>query len=108
MSTPDETNTTPGDDETPTPEPPEPGRDFRASARALWRRLRTEDNGYTTETLIVTAALVAAAIAALVILRNKIITKVNSINLGLDTVDAATHTATHTAVTAAHALVAFL
>ncbi|WP_331773240.1 hypothetical protein OG948_58600 (plasmid) [Embleya sp. NBC_00888] len=99
----------PGDDETATAEPAEPAGGFRASARDLWHRLRTEDDGYTTETIIVTATLLAIAIAVLVILRGKIITKVNSINFGMDTVDGATHTAVSAAHTfVAHAVLAFL
>ncbi|GAA1994212.1 hypothetical protein [Kitasatospora viridis] len=39
------------------------------------------DAGYTTETVIVTALLVLAGIAALAVLGSKIADKVNSINL---------------------------
>ncbi|WP_331738749.1 hypothetical protein [Embleya sp. NBC_00896] len=106
MKTPDE-NTTPCEDGTPTREPAKSRTG--TSARALWRRVRTEDDGYSTETIIVTATLLAIAIAVLLILRNKIVAKANSINFGMDTVEAATHTAvsaTHTFV--AHAFAAFL
>ncbi|MFE3206461.1 hypothetical protein [Embleya sp. NPDC059237] len=97
MTIPDE-NTTPDEHEPTTPEP------RWARARALWHRLRTEDDGYTTETIIVTATLLAIAIAVLVILRNKIVAKANSINFGMDTVEAATHTA----ASAAHAFLTLL
>lgn len=103
MNTPDE-NETPREGDTPTPEQTKSPRGVGASARALWHRLRTEDDGYTTETIIVTATLLAIAIAVLLILRNKIVAKANSINFGMDTVEAATHTAAH----AAQAFVAFL
>ena len=42
----------------------------------------TRDAGYTTETVVVTALLVALAIAAIAIIVTKVIAKANSLNLG--------------------------
>lgn len=52
------------------------------SSRAA--RLReTNDSGYTTETVVVIALLVAMAIAVIAIITAKVIAKANSLNLGL-------------------------
>ena len=45
-------------------------------------RLRGSDAGYTTETVVVIALLVALAIAVMAIITVKVIAKANSINLG--------------------------
>ena len=42
----------------------------------------TSDDGYTTETVVVTALLVALAIAAIAIIVAKVIAKANGLNLG--------------------------
>ncbi|MCF2531162.1 hypothetical protein [Yinghuangia soli] len=42
-----------------------------------------DDSGYTTETIVVTAILVAIAIAVLAIFRTKLVAKVNGLNLGM-------------------------
>jgi hypothetical protein len=59
---------------------------IRAAARMLRARLaaahRTRDAGYTTETVVVTALLVALAIAAIAIIVAKVIAKANGLNLG--------------------------
>jgi hypothetical protein len=43
---------------------------------------RTRDAGYTTETVVVTALLVALAIAAIAIIVSKVIAKANGLDLG--------------------------
>jgi hypothetical protein len=43
---------------------------------------RTGDAGYTTETVVVIALLVALAIAAIAIITAKVLAKANSLNLG--------------------------
>ena len=43
---------------------------------------RTRDVGYTTETVVVTALLVALALAAIAIIVAKVIAKANGLNLG--------------------------
>ena len=59
---------------------------LRAAADVLRSRLaaahRTRDSGYTTETVVVTALLVALAIAAIAIIVAKVIAKANGLNLG--------------------------
>jgi len=64
--------------------------DTLALLRAAWRMLRarlaaaraSRDAGYTTETVVVTALLVALAIAAVAIIVSKVLTKANGIDLG--------------------------
>ncbi|MGW9205674.1 hypothetical protein ACWGR4_01620 [Embleya sp. NPDC055664] len=56
-----------------------------AIKRAMWR-MTHEDDGYTTETVIVTALLAAAAIAIVAIIVAKITGKANGIDLGLEPV----------------------
>ena len=51
-----------------------------ARIRVLLRRLREEDDGYTTETIVVTALLVALALAVLATVAVKVKAKANSIN----------------------------
>jgi hypothetical protein len=57
-----------------------------AAARMLQGRLaeaRAEpDSGYSTETVVVTALLVALALGAVAIITAKVLAKANSINLG--------------------------
>jgi hypothetical protein len=57
-----------------------------AAARMLRGRLaeaRAEpDSGYSTETVVVTALLVALALGAVAIITAKVLAKANSINLG--------------------------
>jgi len=48
----------------------------------LARLRRLGDDGYTTETVVVIALLVAMAIAVLAIVTAKVIAKANSLNLG--------------------------
>ena len=59
---------------------------LRAAAGVLRARLaatrRTRDAGYTTETVVVTALLVALAIAAIAIIVAKVLAKANGLNLG--------------------------
>ena len=59
---------------------------IRATAGMLRARLaaarRTRDAGYTTETVVVTALLVALAIAAIAIIVAKVLDKANGLNLG--------------------------
>jgi fatty acid desaturase len=59
---------------------------LRLAAAALRTRLaqlrREPDAGYTTETVVVVALLVAMAIAAVAIITAKVIAKANSLNLG--------------------------
>ena len=59
---------------------------LRAAAAVLRARLaavrRTRDVGYTTETVVVTALLVALALAAIAIIVAKVIAKANGLNLG--------------------------
>jgi len=50
-------------------------------ARLAWLR-RQDDAGYTTETVVVIALLVALAIAAIAIIAAKVLAKANSLNLG--------------------------
>jgi hypothetical protein len=51
-----------------------------AHIRVLLRRLREEDDGYTTETIVVTALLVALALAVLATIAAKVKAKANTIN----------------------------
>jgi hypothetical protein len=51
-----------------------------ARIRVLLRRLREEDDGYTTETIVVTALLVALALAVLATIAVKVKARANSIN----------------------------
>jgi hypothetical protein len=51
-------------------------------ARLAWLR-RQGDDGYTTETVVVIALLVALAIAAIAIIATKVLAKANGLNLGL-------------------------
>jgi fatty acid desaturase len=59
---------------------------LRLAAAALRTRLaqarREPDAGYTTETVVVVALLVAMALAAVAIITAKVIAKANSLNLG--------------------------
>jgi hypothetical protein len=59
---------------------------MRAAAFALRARLAAarsaHDAGYTTEVVVVTALLVALAIAAIAIIVAKVIAKANGLNLG--------------------------
>jgi Na+-driven multidrug efflux pump len=59
---------------------------LRAAAGVLRGRLaaarRTRDAGYTTETVVVTALLVALAIAAIGFIVAKVLAKANGLNLG--------------------------
>ena len=59
---------------------------LRAAASVLRARLvaarRTRDAGYTTETVVVTALLVALAIAAVAIIVTKVLAKANGLDLG--------------------------
>jgi hypothetical protein len=50
-------------------------------ARLAWLRSHRDD-GYTTETVVVIALLVALAIAAIAIIAAKVLAKANSLNLG--------------------------
>jgi len=50
-------------------------------ARLAWLR-RQGDGGYTTETVVVIALLVALAIAAIAIVAAKVLAKANSLDLG--------------------------
>ena len=60
---------------------------LRDATLALHSRLtqlsRQGDAGYTTETVVVIALLVALAIAAIAIIATKVLAKANSLNLGL-------------------------
>ncbi len=54
-----------------------------AEIRHRWRAVRdTKDGGYQTETVLVTALLIAAAIVIIGIIVTKVTSKANSINLG--------------------------
>jgi len=54
-----------------------------ATLRGRLERARlTGDAGYTTETVVVIALLVALAIAAVAIITAKVLAKANSLNLG--------------------------
>ena len=58
---------------------------LRILASVLKARLaqaRDNDAGYTTETVVVIALLVALAIAAIAIITAKVLAKANSLNLG--------------------------
>jgi hypothetical protein len=59
---------------------------FRLTAAALRGRLaeirRESDAGYTTETVVVIALLVALAIAAIALISAKVIAKAGSLDLG--------------------------
>ena len=59
---------------------------LRAAAGVLRARLAAahsaRDAGYTTETVVVTALLVALAIAAVAIIVAKVLAKANGLNLG--------------------------
>lgn len=52
-----------------------------ASIRAGLERLRQDERGYSTEAVVVTAVLVAAAIAVLAIIIAKVVEKANGISL---------------------------
>jgi hypothetical protein len=55
-----------------------------AGLRARLAELRRHpDAGYTTETVVITALLVVAALTVVTIIVGKVVTKANSINLGL-------------------------
>ena len=54
---------------------------LRTRAAAL-NRHRHDDAGYTTETVVVTALLVALAIAAVALIAKAVIAKANGLNLG--------------------------
>ena len=62
-------------------------RFLRSTAAVLRARLaklrRNGDGGYTTETVVVIALLVALAIAAIAIIATKVLAKANSLDLGL-------------------------
>lgn len=54
-----------------------------AELQHRWRAVRdTKDGGYSTETVLVTALLVTAALLALAVVGAKLLAKANSINLG--------------------------
>lgn len=53
-----------------------------ARFRVVARRLREEDDGYTTETIVVTALLVTLALAVLLVLASRVRAKAGSIDLG--------------------------
>ncbi len=54
-----------------------------AEIRHRWKTVRdTKDGGYQTETVLVTALLIAAAIVIIGIIVSKVTSKANSINLG--------------------------
>lgn len=58
---------------------------LRILARVLAARLthaRSNDAGYTTETVVVIALLVALAIAAVAIISTAVLAKAHSLNLG--------------------------
>lgn len=52
-----------------------------ARIRAELERLRQDERGYSTEAVVVTAVLVAAAIAVLAIIIAKVVEKANGISL---------------------------
>jgi hypothetical protein len=52
-----------------------------ARIRAGLERLRHDERGYSTEAVVVTAVLVAAAIAVLAIIIAKVVEKANGISL---------------------------
>lgn len=52
-----------------------------AHLRLRMRRLREDDSGYATETVLVTALLVAAAIVVLAIIVAKVTERANSITM---------------------------
>lgn len=52
-----------------------------ARIRVVARRLRKEDDGYTTETIVVTALLVTLALAVLLVLATRVRAKAGSIDL---------------------------
>jgi hypothetical protein len=55
-----------------------------AGLRARLAELRRNpDAGYATETVVITALLVVAALTVVTIIVGKVVTKANSINLGL-------------------------
>ncbi len=51
-----------------------------AHVRVLLHRLREEDDGYTTETIVVTALLVALALAVLATIAARVRARANTIN----------------------------
>ena len=53
-----------------------------AMLRARLAQARGNDGGYTTETVVVIALLVALAIAAVAIITAKVLARANSLNLG--------------------------
>jgi Na+-driven multidrug efflux pump len=59
---------------------------LRAAAGALRARLAAarsaRDAGYTTETVVITALLVALAIAVIALIAAKVLAKANGLNLG--------------------------
>ncbi|WP_026423581.1 hypothetical protein [Actinokineospora inagensis] len=52
-----------------------------ARIRANWQRLREDENGYSTETVLVTALLVVLALAVLAIIATKVTEKANGITM---------------------------
>jgi hypothetical protein len=55
---------------------------IHAMMAALWERLRTlhdDEDGYSTEAVVVTAALAALAIAAVAIIAAKVISQANAV-----------------------------
>jgi hypothetical protein len=52
-----------------------------ARVRAELERLRHDEGGYSTEAVVVTALLVAAALFVIAIIIDKVITKANGINM---------------------------
>jgi hypothetical protein len=57
-------------------------RILAAMLRARLAQARRRDGGYTTETVVVIALLVALAIAAVAIITAKVLAKAGSLNLG--------------------------
>ena len=57
---------------------------LRAGLRTRIAELRRDpDAGYTTETVVITALLVVAALTVVAIIVGKVVAKANSIDLGL-------------------------
>ena len=58
-------------------------RHLFALLRTRWQVLRAEpEAGYSTETVVITALLVALAIAAVAVIASKVLTTANNINTG--------------------------
>ena len=54
-----------------------------AELRHRWQLVRdTKDGGYTTESVVVTAVLIAIALLVIGIIGMKLVNKANSLNLG--------------------------